>query len=41
MRINDSPKKGVGGSLNLSDYVEQQATARGLKKGMQQGMQLG
>ena len=33
MRINDSLEKGVGGSMNLSDYVE----LKGIKKGIEQG----
>ena len=33
MRMNDSLEKGVGGSMNLSDYVE----LKGIKKGIEQG----
>ena len=31
--MNDSLEKGVGGSMNLSDYVE----LKGIKKGIEQG----
>lgn len=37
MRMNDSLEKGVGGSMNLSDYVE----LKGIKKGIEQGQREG